>query len=308
MDKEVYEEIKEKLEKIKRGIPYLEKAVKSKKKEEIKNSVSIIAYDLHRLYKEALGKGTSEAINDMAKWLWKFRNKKHEEKRKYVPVEKQYKKWAKEYDEYANILIFLEEKKVKSFLGKVKGKDILDYGCGTGRNAIPLAKKGANVTCIDFTQAMLNEAKKKAKKAKVKIDVKRKDITKYKPDKKFDIIISALVLDHIRNLKKVVNIINKASKIDTEVIITNVHPELLRKDVNPKTGKAQGYLVEGFKTDQYYHPISEYIELFKEKGFYLVQTEHTVFDKKCQKMKKFKECLGMKDKLVGIIMKFKKLK
>ena len=49
---------------------------------------------------------------------------------------------------------------------------------------------------------MLNKAKKKANKQRLKIEFKKADITEYKPKKKFDIIMSMLVLDHIKNLKK----------------------------------------------------------------------------------------------------------
>ena len=34
-------------------------------------------------------------------------------------------------------------------LGDVRGKAVLDLGCGTGENLVPLARRGAHVTGID---------------------------------------------------------------------------------------------------------------------------------------------------------------
>lgn len=41
-------------------------------------------------------------------------------------------------------------------------KTILDLGCGHGRFAIPLAKRGFTVTCVDISPVMLDIARKKA--------------------------------------------------------------------------------------------------------------------------------------------------
>ena len=183
---------------------------------------------------------------------------------------------------------------------------MVDFGCGTGRHAIPLAKKGAKVTAIDLTSGMIKEAKKKAKK--LPIDFMNVDLLKYSPKKKFDLIISMLVLDHIQKLEKAISVISQASKIGTEVIISNMHPETMRKDADLKTKRAQGYLVEGFKTDQFYHPLEEYVELFLKKGFVLKKVRTLApseNDLKSNKMKKFR---GLKDKALVILMNFEKIK
>lgn len=46
----------------------------------------------------------------------------------------------------------------------------LDVGCGTGTDAIFLAQKGFEVTGIDISKEAIKRAKKKAKKAKVKVN------------------------------------------------------------------------------------------------------------------------------------------
>ena len=243
----------------------------------------------------------------MRNHIWWFKKKKDSKERKHREVNNLYSIWAKKYDSSSpdNLIIVLEEKYLKEFFGKVKDKDILDLGCGTGRHAITLAKKGAKVTAIDFTNAMIKRAKDKAKKARLDIDFEKADITKYSSKKKFDLIISMLVQDHIQNLNSCINVINKASKLGTEVVISNIHPNIIFHDL--KKGRGLGWLIEGYKTNQYYHPIEEYVDLFYKKGFILKKIKNIFYEKKYQK-KKFAKFFRFEKSPLGIIMKFEKIR
>jgi len=307
MKPEIYKEVKEKFEKVKRSLPYLELKIKTRNKKEIEDSVAYLVYLLHRVHKQVMEVDSSASIQELHNRLWWFRNQKVDDERKFVDVNKLYQSWARKYDVDNNLLIFLEEKVSKEFFGDVDSKMVLDLGCGTGRYSIPLARSGAEVTSIDFTNAMLKRAREKAKKSNLDVTFKKFDISKYKSDKKFDLIISMLVLEHVKNLEKVISVINKASKIGTNVVISNIHPEMLRKDVDEK-GKAKGWILSGKKTNQYYHPLEKYVDLFFEKGFVLTKVKNLVYEKKYQGFRKFKKFAGLKDKSIGIIMRFEKIK
>lgn len=69
------------------------------------------------------------------------------------------------------------------------GAAILDLGCGTGRHAVELARKGFAVTGIDLSTGMLAQAKEKAKAAKVEIEWIKADASKFALDKQFDAVI-----------------------------------------------------------------------------------------------------------------------
>jgi len=69
------------------------------------------------------------------------------------------------------------------------GAAILDVGCGTGRHAIELARRGFIVTGVDLSSGMLAEAKKSAKKAKVSVTWVHANATTMQIDQQFDAVI-----------------------------------------------------------------------------------------------------------------------
>src|SRR5580704_8775617 len=72
-----------------------------------------------------------------------------------------YNRWADFYDADDNPLHVLEETVVDEALGDVGRKEVLDLGCGTGRQTLRLAAKGARVTGVDQSEGMLEKAKAK---------------------------------------------------------------------------------------------------------------------------------------------------
>jgi len=53
-----------------------------------------------------------------------------------------YDRWAAIYDGEDNPLVLLEEQHLIPLLGDVRGLDVVDLGCGTGRHAVPLCGGG----------------------------------------------------------------------------------------------------------------------------------------------------------------------
>ncbi len=108
---------------------------------------------------------------------------------KTVSIKEAYKHWAPRYEQDLPYLFESESEKVIPLLEHIKNKKILDLGCGTGRYSITLAKKGAIVTAIDFSEEMLAVAKKNAKKENVKINFKQFDLKKRFPEGDYDAIL-----------------------------------------------------------------------------------------------------------------------
>lgn len=70
-----------------------------------------------------------------------------------------------------------------------KSISILDVGCGTGRHAVELAKRGYNVTGLDFSTDQLKAAQQKAKDANVTVRFLQLDARNFKMNKEFDMAI-----------------------------------------------------------------------------------------------------------------------
>lgn len=60
-------------------------------------------------------------------------------------------------------------------LGDVSGLDVVDVACGTGRASMHLAKRGANVTGLDFAPRTLEAARAESKEAGLAIDYRQYD-------------------------------------------------------------------------------------------------------------------------------------
>ncbi len=78
---------------------------------------------------------------------------------------------------------------VERELGSDRSKRILDIGCGTGRHAIELAKRGYSVTGFDLSEGQLRLAREKASEAGVTVDFQRRDATEPHFDQEFDAAI-----------------------------------------------------------------------------------------------------------------------
>ncbi len=74
-------------------------------------------------------------------------------------------------------------------LGLPQGSRVLDVGCGTGRHAVELARRGYRVTGVDLSDGMLHEAERAARKAGVEVEWVQGDATRMRFDAEFDAAI-----------------------------------------------------------------------------------------------------------------------
>lgn len=96
----------------------------------------------------------------------------------------------------------------------VKPYKVLDIGCGEGKDAVFLARNGYRVSAIDIAESGLDKGRMLAEKCNTYVDFFRADISDYRLNEKFDIILSSGVFHFLRpeiraevtdNLKKFTN-------------------------------------------------------------------------------------------------------
>lgn len=89
----------------------------------------------------------------------------------------------------------LERQLIRELVGDVSGKRVLDVGCGDGEFAIELAKRGAIVTGIDSSAAMIAAAQACAgqQKADVEFQVARAEALPFRQEQ-FDLVTAITIL------------------------------------------------------------------------------------------------------------------
>ena len=78
---------------------------------------------------------------------------------------------------------------IEQEIGRDKSIKIIDIGCGTGRHAIELTKRGYNVTGVDLSEDQIKRAREKAQEAGVTIDFQIQDARNLPFDDEFDLAI-----------------------------------------------------------------------------------------------------------------------
>lgn len=176
-----------------------------------------------------------------------------------------YRLWASTYDIMPNLLIEIEEPIVKSLLKKFAPGNALDAACGTGRYSKYLEYLGHRVTGLDLSPAMLS----KAKAENLKINFIKGNLEKLPfKDYSFDLVVCALTLTHLPNIKPAISELFRVLRPGGHVILSDIHPWIVamggQADFHDEKGN-HGYITN------YIHWHSKYFQNFKDTGFEVEQ-------------------------------------
>ena len=97
--------------------------------------------------------------------------------------------------------------KINTFIKSTKSKNVIDLGCGTGLLLKYLYKENPklNLTGVDIIT--------KSSKKNSRINFVKKEIFKYFPKKKFSVIVSIMVIEHVPRVKLFIDHIKKLSNL-----------------------------------------------------------------------------------------------
>ena len=191
-----------------------------------------------------------------------------------MSIEKAYNIWASQYDSNLNLTRDLDKKCTIETLKNLDFKNVLELGCGTGKNTEWLLNKAERIIGLDFSQEMLHKAK--AKIFDKRVIFKKADLTKdWEIENNFvDLITASLTLEHIENLGHIFSQANLKLKKNGLFFISELHP------FKQYSGSKASYETEnGIKElEVYIHDISEYMDTAKNNGFQLIELKEW-FDK-----------------------------
>jgi ubiquinone/menaquinone biosynthesis C-methylase UbiE len=150
----------------------------------------------------------------------------HELTEHEVSAREGYARWAHQYDREVNPLIAIETPYVEQILTEIPIAQVLDAATGTGRHALHVAQRGAHVAAIDLSPEMLAEARAAAVRQGLDIDFQLGSLDEPLPyaDTQFDLVICALALCHVANLRGAVREFARVLKPGGAALITDFHP------------------------------------------------------------------------------------
>lgn len=83
-------------------------------------------------------------------------------------------------------------------LGDVRGKTILDLGCGSGENVVPLVQRGARVIGIDISPELIALAQERLRNASLEASLRTGDAyATGLPDESVDVIFCMALIHHL---------------------------------------------------------------------------------------------------------------
>ena len=193
----------------------------------------------------------------------------------HVSAREGYDRWSAVYDTDGNPLVALEQPLVDQLLGDITQLKVIDLGCGTGRHATRMAKAGANVLAVDFSQEMLERAREK--ETGLNITYLSCDLTRRLPfaDRCFDRVVCALVIEHLADIDQFFREMHRICKVDGRTVVSAMHPAMMLRGVqarfwDPHNGRE-------VRPQSYPHQICDYVMAAVRAGFRLEHlSEHSV--------------------------------
>jgi ubiquinone/menaquinone biosynthesis C-methylase UbiE len=181
-------------------------------------------------------------------------------------IKKSYNLWSEQYDVNKNKTRDLEAIVTRKTLVHFDFDNVLELGCGTGKNTQWLLIKAKNIIGLDFSEGMLAKAKAKIKTDKVTFI--ETDLTNdwNLENNYFDLITCSLTLEHIENLNVVFKQAHYKLKKGGLFFVSELHP------FKQYLGSKARFETENgiYELEVFTHHISDYLESASSFGFELV--------------------------------------
>ncbi|XXX72318.1 class I SAM-dependent methyltransferase [Sorangium sp. So ce134] len=179
-----------------------------------------------------------------------------------------YDRWSATYDDDPNRTRELSAVVLRERGLALAGRDVIEIGCGTGRNTEWLVERAGSVLALDFSEGMLRQARARVGSPRVRFV--QHDIRSPWPaaDGSSDVVIAMLVLEHIEHVEAVFAEAARALRGGGELFLCELHPVRQMRGgqanfVNRETGEPE-------RVPAFLHDVSEYVNAGLSSGYELV--------------------------------------
>ena len=180
-----------------------------------------------------------------------------------MKIQAAYNTWADTYDAMRNQTRDTEAAAIRELLAEVDFAEVIEIGCGTGKNTEWLATRATQVTAVDFSTEMLNKARAKIGRDKVRFQ--QADITQQWAfvTQPVDLITCSLVLEHIQDVGFVFGQAGQALKPGGLFYIGELHPFKQYQGSKARFDDGTGI----FELDCFVHHVSDFMAAGEASGF-----------------------------------------
>ena len=178
-------------------------------------------------------------------------------------VQQAYNVWADNYDVVQNKTRDLEAVALRESVSISEPLNILEIGCGTGKNTEWLLTKAEHLIAVDFSAEMLVRAREKITASNV--EFKQFDLREDWEFSKneFDLVTCSLALEHIESIDFVFKQANKVLQPGGLFYVGELHPFKQYQGSKARFETGDGV----FELECFVHHISEFFSAAKNNGF-----------------------------------------
>src|SRR3954466_2353142 len=111
-------------------------------------------------------------------------------------------------------------------LGEVKGKRVLELGCGGGQCSIAFAKQGATAIGVDFSAEQLAFARRLTERENVRVELHQADLADlaFVRADSIDVAFSAYAFGFVEDLSRVFRQVHRVLKPNAPLVFSLPHP------------------------------------------------------------------------------------